>query len=219
MKQNEAAAEELAFETEQLLAESDIDDSEPELQFEELLESTDSEDSTTPSQNTVDIGEPLDPDEALGVEEDLPEAELVAEAQNEGDIASPSNNQELMDPNNFPTPKHSSSPEQTPDTQFATGVHYIKNVQNHYLGAKWLRKAGMQGHAKAQFYLGLLFLKGEGVPKSFFHAYCWLSLAACQNLNEAIEARKKLEPYMTAREINASLKLAAERAEQIFDIQ
>ncbi len=106
-------------------------------------------------------------------------------------------------------------PEQLPGKQFATGVHYIKHENNHYLGGKWLRKAAMQGHPKAQLYLGLMFIKGEGVPKSLFHAYCWLSLAACQDVNEAKDARKKLQSHLTAKEINASLKHAADLLEQI----
>lgn len=108
-------------------------------------------------------------------------------------------------------------PVETADQQFSTGVHQIKSLGNHYLGAKWFRKAGMQGHAKAQFYLGLMFIKGEGVPKSLFHAYCWLSLACCQNFEEAKVARKNLEPYLTAKEMNAALRLAADRIEQIFE--
>ncbi len=109
------------------------------------------------------------------------------------------------------------SPLESPEQQFSTGVHYIKAHNNHYLGAKWFRKAGMQGHAKAQFYLGIMFIKGEGVPKSLFHAYCWLSLASCQNYEEAKVARKNLEPFLTAAEMNSALRLAADRIEQIFE--
>lgn len=110
------------------------------------------------------------------------------------------------------------SPEQLPHKQFATGLHYIKHENNHYLGAKWLRKAAMQGHAKAQLYLGMLFLQGNGVPKSFFHAYAWFSLAACQDISEARDARKKLERHLTAKEINASLKYAADLLDKIHQI-
>lgn len=112
---------------------------------------------------------------------------------------------------------HDKSPMESAEHQFSAGVQYIKSQGNHYLGAKWFRKAGMQGHAKAQFYLGLMFIKGEGVPKSLFHAYSWLSLACCQNYEEAKIARKNLEPFLTAAEMNAAMKLAAERIEQIFE--
>ncbi|XOV78298.1 MAG: tetratricopeptide repeat protein [Aestuariibacter sp.] len=109
------------------------------------------------------------------------------------------------------------SPEQQPSKQFAKAVQFVKTDKNHYLGAKWFRKAAMQGHAKAQLYLGLMFLKGEGLPKSFFHAYSWLSISACQDLDEAKEAIKKLEPHMTAREMRAALKHAAFLMESILE--
>ena len=48
------------------------------------------------------------------------------------------------------------------------------------VGAKWLRLAAMSGDLKAQFFLGLLFMKGQGVPPSPFHAAAWLSLASSQ---------------------------------------
>lgn len=115
--------------------------------------------------------------------------------------------------------KHKSGnrPEQLPHKQFATGIHYIKFEKNHYLGGKWLRKAAMQGHAKAQLYLGMLFVQGNGVPKSMFHAYAWFSLAACQDIPEAVDARKKLEPRLTAKEINASLRYAADLLDKIHN--
>ena len=73
----------------------------------------------------------------------------------------------------------------------------------------------MQGHAKAQLYLGMLFVQGNGVPKSLFHAYAWFSLAVCQNIDEAVDARKKLERHLTAKDINAALKYAADILDKI----
>lgn len=107
--------------------------------------------------------------------------------------------------------------QQAPNKQFAKAVHFVKSDNNHYLGAKWFRKAAMQGHAKAQLYLGLMFLKGEGLPKSFFHAYSWLSLASCQEVAEAKEALKKLEPHLTVKEMKAALKHAAFLMETILE--
>jgi TPR repeat protein len=116
--------------------------------------------------------------------------------------------------------KHSldTSPVQSPSKQFTTAIYYVKHENNYHLAAKWFRKAALRGHAKAQFYLGMLFCKGDGVPKSFFHAYSWFSLAACQNVEEAIHARKKLEPTLTSREIQQSLRLAADRFDQIAEL-
>lgn len=110
------------------------------------------------------------------------------------------------------------SPEQFPHKQFATALHYISKEQNHYLGGKWLRKAAMQGHGKAQLYLGMLFIQGQGVPKSLFHAYAWFSLAVCQDIDEAKDARKKLERHLTAKEINSSLRYAADILDKIHQM-
>jgi TPR repeat protein len=112
----------------------------------------------------------------------------------------------------------SASPTQSPSKQFTTAIYYAKHENNYYLAAKWFRKAALRGHAKAQFYLGMLFCKGDGVPRSLFHAYSWFSLAACQHVEEAIQARKKLEPSLTSKEIQQSLKLAADRFDQIAEL-
>lgn len=109
-------------------------------------------------------------------------------------------------------------PEQSAGKQFSTGIHYIKCEENHYLGAKWFRKAGLQGHAKAQLYLGLMFIKGEGVPKSLFHAYAWLTLANCQKLSEAENAIKQLAQHLTAKQKSAASKHAADLFEQIHTL-
>lgn len=107
------------------------------------------------------------------------------------------------------------STEQDPQSQFATAIHYVKQKHNPHQAARWFRKAALQGHAKAQFYLGVFFTKGDGVPKSYFHAYSWISLAACQQLPEAVTARKQLESHLTAQETTAALKYAADLFEQM----
>lgn len=104
---------------------------------------------------------------------------------------------------------------QSVEDQYATALHWVKNQQDHFQAARWFRKAAMRGHAKSQFYLGVLFAKGQGVPQSLFHAYAWLTLASKQNLPEADESLKKVEPHLSNKMIQQALKLAAERFEQI----
>jgi TPR repeat protein len=38
---------------------------------------------------------------------------------------------------------------------------------------KWYRLAAEQGHAKAQYNLGLMYYNGEGVPEDYVIAYMW----------------------------------------------
>ncbi|MCY7294136.1 tetratricopeptide repeat protein [Alteromonas sp. a30] len=170
------------------------------------------------SQDSIINATPNEHEDDLSLEGE-PELEFEDEEFHEQESASILQVDSVIDSNGHMDMAHHSghSPVETANQQFATGVHQIKAMGNHYLGAKWFRKAGMQGHAKAQFYLGLMFIKGEGVPKSLFHAYCWLSLACCQNFEEAKTARKNLEPYLTAKEMNSALRLAADRIEQIFE--
>lgn len=42
----------------------------------------------------------------------------------------------------------------------------------------WYRKAAEQGHIAAQFELGMLYARGDGVPQSYHRAAEWLKLAA-----------------------------------------
>jgi len=47
-------------------------------------------------------------------------------------------------------------------------------------GRKWLRKAANQGFARAQFFLGLLYEEGQGVPRDMAQAVLWYGRAAEQ---------------------------------------
>jgi TPR repeat protein len=45
---------------------------------------------------------------------------------------------------------------------------------------RWYRMAAEQGEAKAQFNLGVMYAKGQGVPQDFKEAMQWYYLAAMQ---------------------------------------
>ena len=48
------------------------------------------------------------------------------------------------------------------------------NFKNHYeVAVEWYRKAAEAGHKDAQYELGMCYLRGEGVPKDDYTAYCW----------------------------------------------
>jgi uncharacterized protein len=50
---------------------------------------------------------------------------------------------------------------------------------------KWVRKAAEQGHATAQYNLGLMYDTGYGVPKDLVEAVNWYRKAAEQGDAEA----------------------------------
>jgi TPR repeat protein len=44
----------------------------------------------------------------------------------------------------------------------------------------WYARAAEQEHSEAQFILGTMYEKGDGVPRNDDQAYRWISLAARQ---------------------------------------
>ncbi|WP_018691682.1 tetratricopeptide repeat protein [Algicola sagamiensis] len=100
---------------------------------------------------------------------------------------------------------------------FQTALYEYKTSE-FMKAAKWFRRAAMKGHTKSQFYLGIMFTQGKGVPKSLYHGYSWLSLAASQSCPEATAAMERVERYMTSSEISQANKLAATRYEEIHDL-
>ena len=98
---------------------------------------------------------------------------------------------------------------------FATAVHMSKS-KNDVGAAKFMRQAALSGHVKAQFYLGLMFVKGQGLPQSEYHAFTWLTLAESQGSIESIEVLAKINPLLQAKQKKDAKKQAADLYEQIY---
>ncbi|MBQ4834662.1 sel1 repeat family protein [Pseudoalteromonas sp. MMG010] len=97
-------------------------------------------------------------------------------------------------------------------------LYYLKEGQAP-LAAKWMRLAAMAGNHKAQFYLGLFFIKGQGVPKSVFHGAAWLSLASSQEYAPAAAALNDLRKHLTTQRFLDAQQYAANLYEQIQNRQ
>jgi len=70
---------------------------------------------------------------------------------------------------------------------FQVGVEAYKRG-DYDTALKELRPLAEQGHASAQFTLGSMFFKGQGVPKDYQEAFRWYRLAAEQG-NEAAQGK------------------------------
>ena len=70
------------------------------------------------------------------------------------------------------------------ESQFRLGSEYY-NKQNYEEAAKWWRKAGTQGHVKAQFNLGSILSNGKVTPKHDMEAAYWYGEAGKQGNAEA----------------------------------
>ncbi|PAY02025.1 hypothetical protein CKO50_06940 [Pseudoalteromonas sp. HM-SA03] len=98
------------------------------------------------------------------------------------------------------------------------GLYYLKE-KSFPLAAKWLRLAAMSGDLKAQFFLGLLFMKGQGVPSSPFHAAAWLSLASSQGHKGAEQVLLDVRHFLTTKRFRDAQCYAATLYEQIHQLQ
>ena len=70
--------------------------------------------------------------------------------------------------------------------------------------------AAAQGHAKAQYNLGLMYWQGQGVPRNFVQAHMWWTLSASQGTAFATQFRDNVEGRMTPEQIAKAEKLARE---------
>jgi len=113
--------------------------------------------------------------------------------------------------NKDPTPE-------TSDKTVTKALYYLKNEQVP-LAAKWMRLAAMAGNHKAQFYLGLFFIKGQGVPSSIFHGAVWLTLASSQGYEPATITLADLRKHITTRRFKDAQCYAASLYEQIHQQQ
>jgi TPR repeat protein len=68
-----------------------------------------------------------------------------------------------------------------------------------------------RGDAHAMMNLGLIHVRGLGVPQDYVLAYMWLNLAAAHGLADAVTLRDALARRLTAAQVNEAQRLARER--------
>ena len=78
------------------------------------------------------------------------------------------------------------------------------------LAMSWLKLAARQAHPAAHFYLGLSYLRGEGVEKNLEAAWVWFSRAEAAQFPTAIRARDSVEKRLTAAQLAAARKRLAQ---------
>jgi TPR repeat protein len=66
--------------------------------------------------------------------------------------------------------------------------------------------------------LGLLYVRGLGVPQDYVFGYMWINLAAAGGLGEAVTARAAVSARMTAAQIGEAERLADRRWQDRADV-
>ncbi|WP_140414196.1 tetratricopeptide repeat protein, partial [Bathymodiolus platifrons methanotrophic gill symbiont] len=81
---------------------------------------------------------------------------------------------------------------------------------NHKEAVKWFSKAARQGHASAQYNLGLMYANGQGIPQDYVMAHKYFNIAASSGVKKANKNRDSVAKLMTASQIEKAQNLASE---------
>jgi tetratricopeptide (TPR) repeat protein len=75
---------------------------------------------------------------------------------------------------------------------------------DHKLAFEWYWEASMQGHIKACYMTGTMYLNGKGVEKNLVVGYCLLSIAVDGGSRVAIELKSKVAATLTPAQIGSA---------------
>ncbi len=96
-------------------------------------------------------------------------------------------------------------------SEFEAGVDAYAGGR-HAEAVSRFRPLAEAGDDRAQYWLGIMYFEGKGVPQDDVRAYLWLSLAAEQGNRGARIGRDAIVPRMSAARLaEAERLLAAER--------
>ena len=99
------------------------------------------------------------------------------------------------------------------DAQFQLGQYFEQQPEADLAKAiDWYEQASLQGHATAQWRLGLLFFNGQGVASNKVQSFIVLKMAAINGEEQAIDAADEVADSMHSEE----LALANQLLSQIF---
>jgi len=96
-------------------------------------------------------------------------------------------------------------PEPKDDFQNAQDAY---DRQDYKEAVKWFRLSAEHGVANAQYNLGVMYGKGQGVPQDYVLAHMWFNLSSSQGITTAIKNRNIVEKKMTKQQINKAQELA-----------
>jgi hypothetical protein len=87
----------------------------------------------------------------------------------------------------------------------ATDAYDRKDYETAY---KLIAPLAEQGHAKAQFNVGVMYGKGQGVAQDYVLAHMWWNLSGSQGNRDAIRNRNKMERKMSPEQIVQAQEMA-----------
>ena len=82
------------------------------------------------------------------------------------------------------------------------------SFEDRRMAAQMLQQTAAQGHAPSMFNLGLLHMRGVGVPQDFVLGHSWLLLAQANGISQAGAALTRGRARMTAAQVNDAQRRA-----------
>ena len=99
------------------------------------------------------------------------------------------------------------------DAQYQLGWYFESHPEPDLNQAiHWFEQASLQGHATAQWRLGLLFFHGQGLPSNKVQSFIVLKMASINGEEQAIDDADRVAESMQSQE----LELANQMLSQIF---
>ena len=92
---------------------------------------------------------------------------------------------------------------------FQAGVEAYKRG-DYDTALKEFRPLAEQGDAFVQFNLGVMYIKGQGVPQDYVLAHMWMNLAAAKGVKKAVKGRDLLEKFMNLDQLAEAQRLVRE---------
>lgn len=87
-----------------------------------------------------------------------------------------------QEPESVPETTQAQADRGNADAQFRLGLKYANDggTQDYAQAAQWYLKAAEQSHSLAQFNLGVMYARGQGVPQDDAQSVTWIRKAAHQ---------------------------------------
>jgi len=87
---------------------------------------------------------------------------------------------------------------------------------HHHTAYRGLLELSNKGSSISQYFLGVMYIDGEGVLQDFCRAHMWLNIASSQGHKSANQQLDKLTKLMTANQIAEAQKLARKCLKQNY---
>jgi len=95
-------------------------------------------------------------------------------------------------------------------TQFELAEMFEKDdsARDYRSAFQWYSQSAKKGYRRAQHRLGSMYARGTGVAQNYIKAYAWCKVSASQHSRRALLKLKRIELYMSAKQIADARKLS-----------